>query len=76
MAAVASGRPVGLDATPTRKTKAIKRLETLEDDLDNEEKLDMMDLFQKDVGMADAYMSIQGEDLRKGWVQRRLRELS
>lgn len=73
-ASVAAGRPVGVEATPVRKDKAIKRMEQLETDLDDMQKLDLMDLFTKDVKMADAYLSMEGEGLRKRWVERRLGE--
>ncbi|KAI0740594.1 hypothetical protein C8Q76DRAFT_708295 [Earliella scabrosa] len=74
LAAVGTGRPLGLDATSVRKNKAVKRVETMESDLDDEQKLDLMDLFCKDVTMADAYLSIESDSLRKSWVQRRLFE--
>lgn len=73
-AAVGSGRPMGVDATPVRKTKAIARMEKLETELSDIEKLDLTDLFTKDVAMADSYNSIESEGLRKAWVERRLRE--
>ena len=74
IAAVGPGFTVGLDATPIRKNKAIQHMEKFEVDLDNSQKLDLMDLFTSDVAKADAYLAIEGEGLRKEWVARRLRE--
>ncbi len=73
-AAVGSGRSIGLDATPVRKNKAVQRMEKLEGALDDGQKLDLMDLFTKDVAMADAYLAIESEGLRKRWIDRRLSE--
>lgn len=72
--AAATGRPVGVEATPVRRQKAIRQMEKLEVHLTDEEKVNLMDLFTKDIAMCDAYTSIQGEGMRKVWVKRRLEE--
>jgi hypothetical protein len=59
-------------ATPARKSKAMQRAQTLESTLSDEHIVKLMDLFQKDVTMADAYLSIKRHGVRKAWVNQHL----
>ncbi|KAH9021496.1 hypothetical protein EDB85DRAFT_2152307 [Lactarius pseudohatsudake] len=57
----------GIDATPKRKKAAMTRVQELEDDLEDEQLLSIIDLFQVDVSAADTYMTLKREGLRKAW---------
>lgn len=58
--------------TPQRKQRAMKRAEKLEIHLPIPKLVALLNLFQKDVTAADAYLVIQGEPLRKAWVNDKL----
>jgi hypothetical protein len=65
--------PCGIDATPKRKKDAMTRVQELEDDLDDEQLLSIIDIFQADVSAADTYMTLKREGLRKAWVRSKIR---
>lgn len=52
------GKKSGVEATPSRKTWAMKRVQLLETKLSNNYKVALIDLFQSDISMADAYLSL------------------
>ncbi|KAM5537002.1 hypothetical protein V8D89_009331 [Ganoderma adspersum] len=58
--------------TPQRKQRAMQRAEKLETHLSIPKLVSLLNLFEKDVGAADAYLVIQGELLRKAWVDDKL----
>jgi len=64
--------PRGIDATPKRKKAAMTRIQELDDDLNDEELLSIIDLFQTDVSAADTYMTLKRDGLRKAWVRSKL----
>lgn len=64
--------PHGVDATPKRKKAAMIRLQELEDDLEDEQLLSIIDLFQADVSAADTYMTLKRESLWKAWVRSKI----
>ena len=64
-AVVGSGCPTGVEATPVCKTKTIVCMEKFGTDLTDIKKLDLTDLFTKNVAMADTYLSIESEGLCK-----------
>ncbi|KAH9052227.1 hypothetical protein EDB87DRAFT_1692702 [Lactarius vividus] len=62
----------GFDATPKRKKAAMTHVQELEDDLEGEQLLSIIDLFQVDVSAADTYMTLKREGLRKAWVHSKI----
>ena len=64
-----SGKKSGLEASPIRKSMAMKRAQELETDLSDGCIVGLIDLFQADVALADAYLSLSCEAIRKKWVR-------
>jgi hypothetical protein len=64
--------PHGIDSTPKRKKAAMTRVQELEDDLEDEQLLSIIDLFQANVSTADTYMTLKRESLRKAWVHSKI----
>jgi len=64
--------PRGIDATPKRKKAAMARAQDLEEDLEDEQMLSIIDLFQTDVSAADAYMTLKRDGLQKAWIRSKL----
>ncbi|KAI9437169.1 hypothetical protein H4582DRAFT_2077549 [Lactarius indigo] len=66
------GNPCGIDATPKWKKVAMTCVQELEDDLEDEQLLSIIDLFQADVSTADTYMTLKREGLQKAWVHSKI----
>ena len=64
--------PRDVDTTPKRKRAAMTRVQELEADLDDEQLLSLIDLFQADVSAADTYMTLKRDGLRKAWVHSKI----
>ncbi|KAM5530466.1 hypothetical protein V8D89_015866 [Ganoderma adspersum] len=58
--------------TPQKKQLAIRRAQQLEQHLEDDKMILLLNLFEKDVGVADAYLVIEQDGLRKAWVDRKL----
>lgn len=67
-ASTSTGR-AGVDATPTRKGRAMKRAQQLEA---TEDAVALFNVFEENVSAADAYMIIDSSPLRRGWVRSKL----
>src|ERR1700678_254470 len=65
---VTTGKKTGLEASPIRKSTAMKRAQELETDLSDECVVGLIDLFQAHVAVADTYLSLSHEAIRKKWV--------
>ena len=48
------------------------RVQELEADLDDEQLLSLIDLFQANVSAADTYMTLKQDGLRKAWVHSKI----
>jgi hypothetical protein len=66
-----SGKKTGVDSTPSRKTRAMQRAQAVEITLSDKRIVALIDLFQKDVTVADAYLAITRDGVRKKWVEAR-----
>ncbi|KAK0493980.1 hypothetical protein EDD18DRAFT_1355920 [Armillaria luteobubalina] len=64
-----------LEATPHCTQKAMKRAQDLEDWLSTSQMVSLMTIFEKDSWAADAYVVLEREDVRKAWVQRKLKSV-
>lgn len=58
--------------TPQRKQKAMIQAQKLETDLDDDQMVSLINLFQHDVSAAAAYLVLQRAGLRKAWVKDKL----
>jgi hypothetical protein len=58
--------------TPERKMRAIERAQDIEADLNDEELVSLITVFETDGAAADTYLAIKRETLRKIWVQKKL----
>jgi hypothetical protein len=63
-----------LQATPVRKGQAMERLQDIDGDIPEQDMLDLLDIFNKDVATADTYNRIKSDKLRRGWIERKLNE--
>lgn len=66
---VMTGKKPGTESTPSRKTRAMQLVQTVETSLSDKRIVALFDLFQKDVTMADAYLAISRDGVRKAWVE-------
>lgn len=64
-----SGKKTGVDSTPSRKTRAMQRVQVIETTLSDKCIVALIDLFQNDVTVADAYLAITRDGVRKKWVE-------
>jgi hypothetical protein len=71
-----SGGKTGVDATPSRKMRAMKRAQDLETTLSDKRIVALIDLFQADVSVADAYLSLTHDGVREAWVQARTKHIT
>jgi hypothetical protein len=55
-----------------RKSAARRRAQDVDTWLDDQHQIGLMDIFHADVEMADQYIEIKKESLRKLWVKTRL----
>ncbi|KZT01761.1 uncharacterized protein LAESUDRAFT_763497 [Laetiporus sulphureus 93-53] len=60
------------EGSPICKTRVIERAQELETDLDDDELVDLLMIFEKDHAAADAYMVIKSDTLQKCWVEKKL----
>jgi hypothetical protein len=67
--------PRRLGDPDARKSAAQHRAEKLETWLDDQHQMALMDIFHDDVEMADQYLGIKKDSLRKLWVRKRLEKL-
>jgi len=67
---------VPVELTPTRKTQAMERAQTLETSISDKRIVCLIDLFQNDVTVADAYLVIKCEGVRKKWVEMHTKDIS
>src|SRR5271168_4571534 len=70
-----TGKKTGLEASLIRKSMAMKRAQELETDLSDECVVGLIDLFQADVAVADTYLSLSCEAIRKKWVRARIKDI-
>jgi hypothetical protein len=70
-----TGKKSGVEATPSRKMRAMKRAQELETKLSDKCVVALIDLFQADVGVADAYLSLTRSGVRKAWVDARTKHI-
>jgi hypothetical protein len=61
------------DSSVERRKIAMERAQELETYLSDDHLAALLELFQTDVSTADAYMVLKRDNLRKAWVQRKLR---
>ena len=66
---VFTGKKSGVLSTPQRKSKAMQRAQELETTLSDQCIVGLVDLFQADIMMADTYLSLHREGVRKQWVR-------
>ena len=62
----------GGESSPVWKRKAMDLAQELEDDLSDNDLSSLLELFETNVMMANAYVTIKWEGLQKTWVQRKL----
>jgi hypothetical protein len=60
---------------PEQCSKAIDLIQEQEGQLDDEQLVALIDIFQQNTGAADAYMTLKHDTLRKIWIQKRLVKL-
>ncbi|KAF8957189.1 hypothetical protein BDZ97DRAFT_1763145 [Flammula alnicola] len=70
-----SGKKSGVLATPSRKSQAMQRAQKLETALSDRCIVGLIDLFQADVSMADAYLSLTREGVRNQWVAKHIKHI-
>lgn len=70
-----SGKRSGVESTPSRKTRAMKRAQQLETTLSDKCIVGLIDLFQNDVNIADAYLALTRDGVRKQWVSARTKAI-
>ncbi|KAF8165808.1 hypothetical protein B0H34DRAFT_671559 [Crassisporium funariophilum] len=63
-----TGKKSGVEATPSQKMQAMQHMQELETTLSDECIVALIDLFQADVSVADVYLSISRDGVRKAWV--------
>ena len=66
-----SGKKTGVDSAPSQKTRAMQRAQVIETTLSDKRIVLLIDLFQNDVTVADAYLAITRDGVRKKWVEAR-----
>jgi len=66
---VFTGKKSGVLSTPQRKSKAMQRAQELETTLSDQCIVGLVDLFRADITMADTYLSLHREGVRKQWVR-------
>ena len=77
------GRNLGLrqlereraDTSPERRAKAMDLLQEQETYLDDDRMIAFIDLFRADTAVADAYLAIKRDGLRRKWVEKQLKEM-
>jgi len=62
----------GGESSPVWKWKAMDLAQELKDDLSDNDLSSLLELFKTNVMVANAYVTIKWEGLRKTWVQRKL----
>jgi len=65
---VFTSKKSGVLSTPQRKSKAMQRAQELETTLSNQCIVGLVDLFRADITMADTYLFLHREGVRKQWV--------
>ena len=73
MAAEGGGPASMVPLTPQRKQLAVQRAQKLEAYLPVPKLIGLINLFEKDVAAADTYLVIEGEPLRRAWVDNKLK---
>jgi hypothetical protein len=70
---VATGTaPTNMEVSPLHKCRAIQSAQEVEVELTNQQLIALVNLFCSDVGVADTYMELKCEGLRKAWVMDQL----
>lgn len=69
------GKKLGLEASPLRKTLAMRRAQELETDLSDQCVVGLIDLFRADVAVADTYLSLTWESICKKWVSVQIKSI-
>lgn len=64
-----------LPSTPQRKAKAMQRAQELETTLSDRRLVALIDLFRSDITMADTYLSLKRDSIRKEWVHCHVKHL-
>jgi hypothetical protein len=64
--------PTVTDPVAERKKAAMHRAQDLEKYLSFDHLAALLELFEGDVNVANSYMNIDGTELRKAWVRRKL----
>ena len=62
------------DTSPEHQAKAMHVLQDLESYLDDDRMVAFIDLFRADTAVADAYLAINHDSLRKRWVEKQLKD--
>jgi hypothetical protein len=70
-----TGKRSGILSTPQRKSKAMQRAQELETTLSDQCIVGLVDLFRADITMADTYLSLHREGVRKQWVHNHTKHL-
>jgi len=73
---VFTGKKSGLALTPQQKAKAMQHAQEIETSLSDQRMVRLIDLFHADITMADTYLSLQCEGVRKGWVDHHVKDLA
>ena len=63
-----------VNSTPERKARAVDLAQERETELDDDDMVVLLDVFRADATVADMYVRIKKDGVRKKWVQKQLNE--
>jgi hypothetical protein len=70
---VATGTaPTNMEVSPLHKCRVIQSAQEVEVELTNRQLIALVNPFHSDIGVADTYMELKHEGLRKAWVMDQL----